>query len=302
LSGIGLLFPGQGAQFVGMGKSLAEESPEAASLFERARDVLGYDLAQICFQGPAERLNTTEVSQPALFVCSLAALASFRQTQPDVVAATVAAAGLSLGEYTALVFAEAISFEDALRVVQCRGAAMQRAADAVRSGMVSVLGLEEAQVAALCEAARRPDEILQIANYLCPGNLVCSGHQASCDALARMAVEEGAMKAIPLTVAGAFHTPLMQPAVDRLADALQNAPLNKPRIPVLSNVDAQAHTNPDDLRGILARQVVEPVRWEATLRQLLEQGIRSFYEVGPGKVLRGLLKRIDRQASCENVG
>ena len=198
------LFPGQGAQFVGMGQSLAAELPAASALFQRANDVLGYDLMEICFHGPADKLNSTVHSQPGLFVCSLVALEKLRQDQPDLVARADAAAGLSLGEYTALVFAGAMEFEDALRVVQCRGEAMQAASDAAKSGMVSVLGLDEAQLQGLCDEARQPGEALQIANYLCPGNLVCSGHQTSCDELARRAEAAGAMKVIPLTVAALF--------------------------------------------------------------------------------------------------
>jgi [acyl-carrier-protein] S-malonyltransferase len=295
------LFPGQGAQFVGMGQGLVGQLPAAAELFGRAEQVLGYDLAAICFQGPAAQLNSTIYSQPALFVCSLAALEKLRHDEPQLVASVGAAAGLSLGEYTALVLADVLDFEDALRVVQCRGEAMQAASDAEPSGMVSVLGLEEEQVKALCDAARQPGEILQIANYLCPGNLVCSGHRASCDELVRKAAEAGAMKAVPLAVAGAFHTPLMGSAVGRLERALQEVTLRRPRIPVLSNVDARPHDEPAEIRAALVRQVVSPVRWEPTMRRLLADAYTSFYEVGPGKVLRGLLKRIDRKVDCKNV-
>jgi [acyl-carrier-protein] S-malonyltransferase len=300
-SKVAFLFPGQGAQFVGMGQALADQLPAAAALFQRANEVLGYDLAEICFRGPAEKLNSTIHSQPGLFVCSLAAVEALRQQQPELLAAVGAAAGLSLGEYTALVFAGAMSFDDALRVVQCRGEAMQAASDAASSGMVSVLGLEADALQALCDEVRQPGEVLRIANYLCPGNLACSGHQASCDELARRAPAAGAMKAIPLTVAGAFHTPIMESAVPRLEQALRAVPVHAPRIPVLSNVDAQAHGDPDEIRQLLVRQVLSPVRWQESMRRLLDEGFERFYEVGPGKVLRGLLKRIDRKASCENV-
>jgi [acyl-carrier-protein] S-malonyltransferase len=298
---IAFLFPGQGAQFVGMGQPLAGQLPAAAGLFARANQVLGYDLADICLHGPAEKLNSTAYSQPALFVCSLAALEKLRSEDPETVASVAAAAGLSLGEYTALVFAGAMQFEDALRVVQTRGEAMQAAADDAASGMVSVLGLETDTVRELCDQARQHGEVLQIANYLCPGNVVCSGHRASCERLARLCTEAGAMKVIPLSVAGAFHTSIMQSAVARLSGALQAAHLQAPRIPVLSNVDVQAHWDPDEIRDVLMRQVVSPVRWEESMRQLLQEGFNAFYEVGPGKVLRGLLKRIDRSANCENV-
>jgi [acyl-carrier-protein] S-malonyltransferase len=295
------LFPGQGAQTVGMGRLAASELPTAASLFEHASDLLGYDLAKICFEGPADRLNSTVYSQPGLFVCSLAALERLKAQQPEQVAEAQAAAGLSLGEYTALVFTGAMDFADALRVVQCRGEAMQAAADAEPSGMVSVLGLETEQVEQLCDAARHPGETLRIANYLCPGNLVCSGHRASCDQLTRLAEGAGAMKVIPLAVAGAFHTTLMSSAVAKLQEVLESTEIQRPRIPVLSNVDATAHWEPSDIRATLVQQVVSPVRWEESMRKLLAEGYDRFWEIGPGKVLRGLLRRIERKVDCENV-
>jgi [acyl-carrier-protein] S-malonyltransferase len=294
------LFPGQGAQTVGMGRELAESLPAARHLFDRAGKILGYDLAQLCFEGPAEKLDSTVYSQPALFVTSLAALEQLREQSPDVVESCVGAAGLSLGEYTALVFAGVMDFEAGLRVVQQRGEAMQAAADATPSGMVSILGLERDAVEALCEKARE-GEILQIANFLCPGNLAISGHKAACQRAAEMAEGAGAMKAVPLAVAGAFHTSIMQPAVARLEAALAGVPLKSPRIPVISNVDAAAHDDPEEIRRLLAKQVVSPVRWEDSMRALLAQGYDKFYEVGPGRVLRGILKRIDRKAACEGV-
>jgi len=296
------LFPGQGAQFVGMGQTLLAELPAASERFDQAQAILGYDLRQVCLEGPAERLNSTTYSQPALFVCSLAAVDLLRRDNPQALAATEATAGLSLGEYTALTFAEAIDFEAALRVVQCRGEAMQAAADQSPSGMVSVLGLETRQVEELCDQARQPDEVLQIANYLCPGNLVVSGHSAACERLGGLATAAGAMKVIPLAVAGAFHTSLMAPALERLRDALRDTEIRRPRMAVISNVDAQPHWDPEEIRDILVRQVVSPVRWEDCVRHLLASGTESFYELGPGKVLKGLMKRIDRKAECENLG
>ncbi len=301
MSDIALLFPGQGAQTVGMGRALAESSPAARDLFDRSQAVLGNDLAQVCFEGPAERLNSTVYSQPGLFVCSLAALEQLRADQPEVVAGFGAAAGLSLGEYTALVAAGALEFEDALRVVQQRGQAMQDAADASPSGMVSLLGLERAQVEELVEKAREPGETLQIANLLCPGNIAVSGSTAACERVAKLAEEAGAMKTVPLAVAGAFHTPLMQPAVERLAAALAFVAISPPRVPVISNVDAAPHTDPEEIRALLVRQVVSPVLWEDSLRYLIAAGYTRFFEVGPGRVLRGLLRRIDRKIDCANV-
>ena len=195
-----------------------------------------------------------------------------------------------------------MEFEHALRVVKCRGEAMQAAADATPSGMVSVLGLELAQVEDLCEQSRQPDEVLRIANHLCPGNIVVSGHNASCEKLVENAESAGAMKVVALAVAGAFHTPIMESALEQLAEVLAEVPMASPRIPVISNVDAQPHSDPEEIREILVKQVVSPVRWEDSMRLLLDDGYSNFYEVGPGRVLRGLLRRIDRKVSCTNVG
>ena len=293
------LFPGQGAQAVGMGRQLAESLPAARRLYDEAAEVLGYDLADVCWNGPAERLNSTAISQPALFVTSLAALESLRASDPETVAGCGAAAGLSLGEYTALVFADALSFRDGLKVVRRRGEAMQTAADATPSGMVSVLGLDQVKVEELCAAAR-PSGHLQIANLLCPGNIVISGAKAACDAAERLAEGLGA-RTIRLAVAGAFHTALMKPADEALAQALTQVELRPPRLPVWSNVDARPHTDPDEIRSLLVRQVLQPVLWEQTLRNLLAAGCDRFYEIGPGRVLAGLLKRVQRKVDCTNV-
>lgn len=295
------LFPGQGAQTVGMGRVLVEGTPRAKEVFERANGVLGYDLLKICLEGPAEKLDSTVYSQPALFVTSMAGLEWLRANKPEVVEGCTAAAGLSLGEYTALVFAGVMSFEDGLRVVQERGRAMQDASDAVPCGMVSILGLDAARIEKLCQEARAEGEVLQIANYLCPGNIVVSGHKGACATIADMATTAGAMKTIPLAVAGAFHTRLMEPAVERLRKALAGVQLNKPRIPVVSNVDAEPHDDSEQIRELLVKQVVSPVRWEDSLRKMLSHGHGPFWEIGPGRVLRGLLKRIDRKAESDGV-
>jgi [acyl-carrier-protein] S-malonyltransferase len=295
------LFPGQGAQSVGMGATVCAKIPAARSLFDRAAAVLGYDLFKLCTEGPASDLDSTVHSQPALFVSSLAALEQIKQDAPELVSTCTAAAGLSLGEYTALVFAGVMEFEAGLRVVQERGRAMQAAADATSSGMVSVLGLEREQVEKLVDEARS-DQVLEVANLLCPGNIVCSGETAACERLVSLATAAGAMKLIPLPVAGAFHTSLMQPAVERLRKALSDVPMKKPRIPVISNVDAKPHDDPNEIRELLIKQVCSQVRWEDSMRYLLNTvGITHFYELGAGRVLAGLLKRIARKTPIENI-
>jgi len=283
-----------------MGRQLAESLPAAKALFDRAGELLGYDLAKICFSGPAELLDSTIHSQPALFVTSLAALESLKSNSPAAVESCQAAAGLSLGEYSALVFAGVMDFEAGLEIVQERGAAMQAAADMAPSGMVSILGLERPNVDQLCRDAAQGD-LLQVANLLCPGNIAVSGTKAACARVGEMALAAGAMKVVPLAVAGAFHTPLMQPAIERLTAALASVQLRPPRIPVISNVDARPHDDPNEIRRLLIQQVVSPVLWEDSLRALLAMGCDEFYEVGPGRVLRGTLKRIERKAASHGT-
>jgi [acyl-carrier-protein] S-malonyltransferase len=298
-----LLFPGQGAQYVGMAKAVCDSLPAARAIFDKAADVLGYDLLAVCGNGPAERLNSTAISQPAIFTTSLAALESLRATQPEAEKDCVATAGLSLGEYSALVFAGALSFEEGLGVVRLRGEAMQASADATPGAMISIVGPELARVEELVAAARQqcPGETLQVANFLCPGNTVVSGGRGACDALERLAGEAGA-RTVRLAVAGAFHTALMRPADEKLAAALAGVTLKAPRVPVWSNVDARPHTDPGEIRGLLVRQVVQPVLWEGALRGMLESGCDRFYEIGPGRVLAGLLKRVQRKVECQNIG
>jgi [acyl-carrier-protein] S-malonyltransferase len=296
---IAFLFPGQGAQTVGMGRQLYDTLPAATKLFDEAADVLGYSLIDVCTNGPAGRLNATDVSQPALFVCSVAALESLKISDPGALESCQGTAGLSLGEYTALVFAGAVSFADGLRVVRKRGEAMQAASDATPSGMVSILTLDESKVRELVAVARTKGT-LAIANLLCPGNIVVSGTKEACAEAERLAETMGG-RAMRLSVAGAFHTEIMKPADEALAAALKDVPIHAPRIPVWSNVDAQSHSDPEDIRGLLVRQVIQPVFWEQTIRNLLSDGFDKFYEIGPGRVLAGLLKRVMRKAECVNI-
>jgi [acyl-carrier-protein] S-malonyltransferase len=295
-----LLFPGQGAQTVGMGVALRAEYPAAQALYDRASEALGYDLAALCEEGPAEKLNATDVSQPALYVSGYAALEKLKAERPEALEDVSHTAGLSLGEYTALAFAESFSFEDGLRVVQARGRAMQEAAEATPSGMVSALLLDRDAVAAVRDAAAG-DDVLELANFLCPGNTVLSGESAAI-ARAIEEIEKAGGRPIPLAVAGAFHTSLMKPADERLAEALESVEMAAPRVPVVSNVDAAPHSDPAELKALLVRQVLSPVRWEDSVRAMMDAGVDQFYEVGTGRVLTGLLKRIDRKTPCTAVG
>ncbi len=297
---VGILFPGQGAQNVGMGRWLFDNFDAARDLFRQANDILGYELTEICFSGPEEKLAATEFSQPALFVTGMAAATVWAAENPSEAGKVTAAAGLSLGEYTAVCFAGGLAFEDALRLVQRRGQAMQAAADAVNSGMASILGLDLAEVEQVCNENRGPNEVLQPANLLCPGNIAISGHLSAIDRLETQTA--GKLKLIRLNVAGAFHTSLMQSAVPRLQTALDEMPIQDCRLPVYSNVDAAPHQSASEIRDLLSRQVVNPVRWEDSIQCMISDGIGGFLEAGTGRVLRGTLKRIDRKIPTDGFG
>ncbi|CAI7835705.1 unnamed protein product [Closterium sp. NIES-53] len=297
---VAALFPGQGAQSVGMGAEAAAV-PAAAALFAKASEILGYDLLDLCVNGPKEKLDLTAVSQPAIYVASLAAVEALRAQEGGAakLASIDVAAGLSLGEYTALAFADAFSFEDGLRLVQLRGQAMQAAADAAPSAMVSVIGLGADKVQELCDAANEDVEEsqrVQIANFLCNGNYAVSGGVEGCKAVEAKAKSFKARMTVRLAVAGAFHTRFMAPAVPRLEEALANTTFHTPRIPIVSNVDMRPHSDPAVIKSILAQQITSPVQWEGSLKELLARGLTESYELGPGKVIAGIMKRVDKAA------
>jgi len=295
------LFPGQGAQVVGMAADVAEAFSAAAGLFEKANKIVGYDLKKICFEGPAEQLNSTTVSQPAIFVTSAAILDCLRSNPPTADIKPDVTAGLSLGEYTALYAAGAISLEDALVLVQKRGKAMQAAADASEGGMVSILGLDEEKVNQLCSEAAGVDLLVPV-NFNCPGQIVISGDTDACRRAAELAQKYGAIKAVPLKVAGAFHTKMMAPAADALQEAMQRCEITAPSaVKVIANVDAAYYDTADQIRRGLVNQLVAPILWQKCMARLLDEGVESFYEIGPGRVLTGLMKRINRKTKVINV-
>uniref|UniRef100_A0A7S4MDP8 Malonyl-CoA:ACP transacylase (MAT) domain-containing protein n=1 Tax=Odontella aurita TaxID=265563 RepID=A0A7S4MDP8_9STRA len=301
---VSFMFPGQGAQFVGMCDDLCKEVPAAKDLFDQASEILGYDLLERCTEGPKEVLDSTEVSQPAIFVASMAAVEKLRQEQgEEAVDAATCAMGLSLGEYSALCFAGALDFADGVKVTKARGEAMQAASDAVESGMVSVIGLAKEKVAEVCEAAKeKSGEEIKIANFLCNGNYAVSGGLKACDVVAEIAKPEfKARMTVKLAVAGAFHTDFMAPAVSSLEEVLETIELKKPRIPVISNVDAKPHSDPETIKKLLATQVTSPVLWENTMDSMLASGFERAVELGPGKVTAGILKRFSKKAECTNV-
>jgi len=298
------MFPGQGAQFVGMCGDLCNEVPAAKALFDEASEILGYDLLQRCTEGPKELLDSTEVSQPAIFVASMAAVEKLRQEEgQDALDAATCAMGLSLGEYSALCFANAITFAEGVKVTNARGIAMQAAADAVDTGMVSVIGLDKEKVKELCAAAtEKSGESVQIANYLCKGNYAVSGTSKACNVVAEIAKPEfKARMTVKLAVAGAFHTDFMSPAVSALEGVLDSIDIKKPRIPVISNVDAKPHSDPEIIKKLLASQVTSPVLWEDTMDGMLNGDFERAVELGPGKVTAGILKRFSRTAQSTNV-
>jgi len=295
-----ILCPGQGAQAVGMGKALYESSETAKGVFKTAADVLGYDLSAICFDGPEARLNQTDISQPAIYVASIASFRHAAESGMFDTAAVTAYAGLSLGEYTALHLAGVFGFEEGLKLVALRGQYMQEAAVATPSSMVALIGADEKQVDELCDKARGAD-VLVPANYNAPGQIVVSGSSSACQRVLAEA-EKAGIRAMALKVAGAFHSPLMQPAADRMRMELAKVEIHPPKKPVYSNVTAKLHSDADHIRELLVKQIVSPVRWEQTMQTLVATPDAKFIELSPGRTLAGLAKRINRRLAVESLG
>jgi len=289
-----LLFAGQGAQTVGMGKLLAEKSAVAREWFDRANHVLGYDLAKICFEGPESELIKTANAQPAIFLVGWVAFQALREALPEL--RFDATAGLSLGEFTALAAAGALDFDDAIRVVRERGKFMQEAAEATRGGMAAIIGLDESTTREVCAESG-----VELANLNCPGQIVISGEADKMEAACELAKKRGARKAMPLDVIGAFHSKLMSTAQPRLAAVLAGISIRTPGVPVISNVTGEPHGAPSTIPPVLVQQVTSSVRWEASIRFLLSQGFNRFIELGPGKALSGFMKRIDPNVTMLNV-
>jgi [acyl-carrier-protein] S-malonyltransferase len=294
MSKTALLFAGQGAQAVGMGKDLAATFPSAPAWFDRANAALGYDLAAVCFDGPGTELTKTENAQPGIFLVSWVAFQLLKERVPAL--KFEATAGLSLGEFTALTAAGAMSFEDGLRVVRQRGRFMQEACDATKGGMAAVIGLDESRARAVCAEAG-----VVLANLNCPGQLVISGETDKIAKAVELAKAKGARRAIPLPVAGAYHSPLMASAQPKLETELMTAKLSAPAVPVISNVTAQPHGAVGEIRTRLVEQVTSSVRWEESMRYLVGQGFTRFIELGPGRALSGFMKRISKTAQVLNV-
>lgn len=280
------VFPGQGAQFTGMGKDLYDNDPAARELFERANEILGFRITDIMFAGTDEELKQTRVTQPAIFLHSVILAKSLGdEFRPDMVA------GHSLGEFSALVAAGALSFDDGLRLVSARAQAMQKACEAKPSTMAAVLALPDEKVEEICESV---PGVVVCANYNCPGQIVISGEVESIDAACAKALEAGAKRALRLKVGGAFHSPCMEPARAELAEAIAATPIHEPICPVYQNVDALPHTEPAEIKANLVAQLTAPVRWTQTIRNMIADGATEFVELGPGKVLQGLVAKIDK--------
>lgn len=286
------VFPGQGAQFPGMGKDLYENNSTAKEMFEKANEILGFRITDIMFEGTAEELKETKVTQPAIFLHSVILAATSDDFKPDMVA------GHSLGEFSALVANKALNFEDALKLVSQRALAMQKACEINPSTMAAILGLEDAKVEKVCDSI---EEVVVAANYNCPGQLVISGSNAGIEIACEKMKEAGAKRALPLPVGGAFHSPLMEPARTELAAAIESTTFNTPICPVYQNVNAKPATDVDTIKKNLIDQLTAPVRWTQSVQNMVADGASQFVECGPGKVLQGLVKKIAPEVEVGSV-
>lgn len=284
------VFPGQGAQFIGMGKDLYESNAQAKEMFEKANEILGFRITDIMFSGTDDQLKQTKVTQPAIFLHSVI-LSKVMGVKPDMVA------GHSLGEFSALVVADALSFEDGLSLVSKRALAMQKACEAQQSTMAAVLGLADDVVEQVCASI---SDVVVAANYNCPGQLVISGSVEGVDKACAELTAKGAKRALKLNVGGAFHSPLMEPAREELAAAIEKAVISKPICAVYQNVDAKPYTDPVKIKENLIAQLTAPVRWTQIVQNMITDGATEFNEIGPGNVLCGLVKKVDREAVCQN--
>jgi len=300
MSKTALIFPGQGSQFVGMGKDLYQQCQAAQKVFDQAGQILGFDLAKVCFEGPAEKLNATDVQQPAIFTHSVAVLEAIKASAGPMIEPSYAA-GLSLGEYTAYYAAGSLDFASALKLVHQRGRFMQQAAEQNPGSMVSVMGLSDEQVMQLCQQAAG-GQVLVAANFNCPGQVVISGERPACERAVRLAEEMGAARVVPLDVAGAFHSPLMQPAADKLLQVLHSVHFKPPSLPVITNVDCNSYADADQIVDSLYRQVTAATYWCRSMRKLCDNGVTQFYELGPKRVLSSFMRRINRSARVTSVG
>lgn len=290
------VFPGQGSQFVGMGKDLYEQNPLARQLFDRANEILGFSITDIMFEGTDEQLKQTKVTQPSVFLHSvISALCMGDEFQPDMVA------GHSLGEFSALVAAGALSFDDGLRLVHARALAMQKACEVAQGGMAAIIGLADEVVEQACQEVSTADCVVIPANYNCPGQLVISGNVEAINAACDKLKAAGARRALPLPVSGAFHSPLMQPAKDELAAAIEAVEIKTPRCPVYQNVDALPHTDPQEIKENLIAQLTSSVRWTKSVENMIADGATDFTECGPGKALQGMIGRINKDVQAHGV-
>ena len=290
------VFPGQGAQFVGMGKDLYENNPLAKELFEKANDILGYRITDIMFEGTDEDLRQTKVTQPAVFLHSvISALCMGDKFQPEMTA------GHSLGEFSALVAAGALSFEDGLKLVYARAMAMQKACEMAPSTMAAIIALADEKVEEICDSVTKEGNVVVAANYNCPGQIVISGSIEGIDKACALMKEAGAKRALPLKVGGAFHSPLMEPAKVELEAAIQATEIKTPKCPVYQNVDALPHTDPAEIKANLIAQLTGSVRWTQTVMNMVADGADDFTECGPGAVLQGMIKKISKEANAHGI-